>query len=81
MRRFFDFKCEQEHITEHFVESNIRTMVCPVCGDSESQRMISTPRVSLDGISGDFPGASDKWVQLRASKLKAETSKSYYEGN
>ena len=81
MRRFFDFKCEQGHITEHFVESNIRVMVCLECGDSESQRLISTPRVSLDGISGDFPGASDKWVQQRAERLKVATSKSYYEGN
>lgn len=80
MNRFFDFKCEQGHVTEHFVESNIRTYICPTCG-TVSQRLISTPRVSLDGISGDFPGASDKWVQLRASKLKSATSKSYYEGN
>jgi hypothetical protein len=80
MRRFFDFECEQGHKTERFINSEIREIPCPMCG-KQAHRLISTPRVSLDGISGDFPGAADKWVQRRAEKLKAEQSKSYYEGN
>ena len=80
MNRFFDFRCEQGHVNEHFVDSDVRVWTCPDCS-ATSHRMISTPRVSLDGISGDFPGESFKWAQKRAAKLKAETSKSYYEGN
>lgn len=80
MNRFFDFQCKHDHVTERFVDSEIREIICPVCGE-EAHRLISTPRVSLDGISGDFPGAADKWVQKRAEKLKQAQSKSYYEGN
>lgn len=80
MHRFFDFECEHHHVTEKFVSSDIREIVCPECG-KPARRLISTPRVSLDGITGDFPGASDKWVKQRAEKLKVAQSKSYYEGN
>lgn len=80
MNRFFDFKCEHGHVTEMFVASETREIDCPVCGFT-AKRLISTPRVSLDGISGAFPGAADKWVQQRAEKLKVAQSKSYYEGS
>jgi hypothetical protein len=38
----------------------------------EAIRIISTPMISLEGITGAFPGASDKWVRNRAEKLKQE---------
>ena len=46
-------------------------MVCPVC-DGKAKFIISTPRITLDGISGDFPTASDRWAKLREQRLKAE---------
>lgn len=46
-------------------------MVCPTCG-GKARFIVSTPLISLDGISGDFPTATDRWAKLRADRLKAE---------
>jgi hypothetical protein len=34
--------------------------------------MISPVRSVLEGFSGDFPTAADKWVRLRESRMKQE---------
>jgi len=46
--------------------------VCPECGELSNWVLISAPTINLDGCSGDFPGAADKWVRMRAEKLKQE---------
>lgn len=52
--------------------------VCPDCGEP-ARFIISAPRVDLEGITGDFPGAADKWVKKREQKQRQETRKSYYD--
>ena len=76
MRRFFDFKCCSGHVHEHYVNSDVREVGCPTCGKT-SVRLISKPRIALDGISGDFPGESMKWERQRAEKQAQERSRSY----
>jgi hypothetical protein len=71
MKRFFDFKCANSHISEQLIDDNLRTISCKKCGE-EATRIVSTPRISLEGITGAFPGAADKWVRNRAEKLKQE---------
>ncbi len=71
MKRFFDFKCANSHISEQLIDDSLRTISCKKCGE-EATRIVSTPRISLEGITGAFPGAADKWVRNRAEKLKQE---------
>lgn len=71
MKRFFEFRCTNNHLFEKYIDENIRTDNCPTCNE-EAQRIVSMPRVSLEGITGAFPGAADAWVRKRAEKLKQE---------
>jgi len=71
MRRLFDFECSHSHRHEAMVSPDVRTVSCPTCG-CPAQRLIAAPRAQLEGISGDFPSAADKWVQRRESHMKKE---------
>ena len=71
MKRIFEFLCDNDHLTEQFIDENVRTAICRKCNTS-AMRIISTPRINLEGITGAFPGAADKWVKKRAEKLKQE---------
>lgn len=71
MRRYFDFQCAKGHVTEKYVDDAVKIVQCPHCGNDAS-RLISAPRISLDGCSGDFPTASDAWVNRRNSHIKWE---------
>jgi len=73
MPRFIhDFMCsgEEGHIFELLtdLEKNPNP-VCPKCGELANRVVISAPRVSLDGCSGDFPGETIRWERKRAEKL------------
>lgn len=61
--RSFDFKCSNEHKQEYFVDSLVKTVECEVCGD-QAHRVVSTPNFKLDGITGAFPTAADKWARI-----------------
>ncbi len=71
MRRIFDFQCAKGHVTEKFVDDSVTVVQCPHCGN-DATRLISAPRISLDGCSGDFPTASDAWVNRRNSHIAWE---------
>jgi hypothetical protein len=34
--------------------------------------LIAAPRISLEGLSGDFPTAADQWEKRRESHMKKE---------
>jgi hypothetical protein len=72
-KRIFEFVCvgEENHLFEKLTDTETKTLVCPHCGEL-SNRIISTPRIALDGCSGDFPGATMAWERKRAEKLKQE---------
>lgn len=61
MIKVYDFKCESNHTTEHFVQEETTCITCPECGLNAS-RIISGGNFSLDAMSGDFPKASKKWA-------------------
>lgn len=61
MRKIYDFRCENQHITEHLVETSETSRRC-ACGAS-STRIISPVRCRLDGSDDGFPGAHMKWVR------------------
>ena len=71
-RRIFEFQCNNcSNVFEQYIDDSLKTTKCPICG-SEATRIISKPRIDLDGCSGDFPTASDAWVRRRESHMKYE---------
>lgn len=62
MKRIFEFRCAKEHTTEKFVDDEVRSIECPHCRN-EASRIISSPRISLEGITGAFPSAFDSWAR------------------
>lgn len=70
-RRMFDFKCKDSHITESFVDVDTKEVQCGECGEMAT-RMISTPTIYLDPVSGLYPSATSKWAKMRAEKLALE---------
>ncbi len=71
MKRFFDFQCAKGHITEKYIDDAVKVVQCPHCGNDAS-RLISAPKISLEGITGDFPGAAMAWEKRRESHMKYE---------
>lgn len=67
----WDFQCDEGHVTEHLVTAVEMAVDCPECGGL-AKRMLAAPSINLDGCSGDFPTAADKWVRLRESRMKQE---------
>lgn len=72
-RRIFEFICvgDEPHTFEKYTDENNRTAVCPQCGEL-SNRIISPSLISLEGYSGNYPGAAMKWVKQRKEKLRQE---------
>jgi|TARA_X000001388_G_C2154535_1_gene93739 hypothetical protein len=71
MRVYFDFKCDNGHITEKFIDNKTKEITCPVCSGI-ARKMISPVRSLLDPISGDFVGATMKWARDREKKIQKE---------
>tara|TARA_R110000824_G_scaffold33354_4_gene106853 strand:+ start:6233 stop:6466 length:234 start_codon:yes stop_codon:yes gene_type:complete len=71
MRRMYEFMCADGHVTEHLIDDSYRTALCKECS-ANAIRILSTPQIKLEGITGAFPGAADKWVKNRAEKLQQE---------
>ena len=70
----FDFSCVNGHTTEHFVESDMRHVVCPECG-FKATRIISPISFSLDHT---LPGQSMKWIK---DHEKAGKDNNFYSQN
>jgi hypothetical protein len=73
MRRMYEFKCEDGHISEALVDDTIRELSCRACG-KPSTRIVSSVRCNLEGITGAFPGAYHSWERKRSEKM-AQVSK------
>ena len=68
MRRLYDFTCSNNHTTEHYIESDTKELLCPVCGHTAT-RIISQVSFKLDNT---FPKYSMKWAKdhEKAANLK-----------
>jgi putative FmdB family regulatory protein len=74
MKKLFEFQCSHcNHYFEELTEYT-KTLTCPSCG-KEADKLISTPRVHLEGHSGSFPGAAMSWEKKRKQKLADEKKK------
>lgn len=70
-RRIFEHKCSEGHITEHYVTYEVTVVPCSIC-NSDANRIISAPRVELDGTDPIYVSAYDKWAKRHEDKAKQE---------
>lgn len=69
MKLIRDFHCDRcGSDLERYVDSETRSIACD-CG-SEARRVIGTPRIALEGITGSFPGAHDRWARVREENAR-----------
>ena len=61
--RLYEYVCKIHGAFEAFADQDNRheSKPCKHCGE-ESVYVVSTPRVELEGVSGHFPTAYDKWT-------------------
>ena len=57
MRMIFDFRCANDHVTEHLVQNTVTAVKCSTC-DEQAVRMISPVKCVLNN---SFPGYASKW--------------------
>lgn len=76
MRRIFEFLCQDNHLSEAYIDESERTIQCKECG-KEAVRIVSKVNMKLEGITGDYPTAYDAWERKHTEKLKEERKKSY----
>ncbi len=73
MKLMRDFRCDKCDLDEErFVDTTITQYPC-TCGGMMT-RMIGMPTVKLEGITGAFPGAHDRWARIREdnARIKAK---------
>lgn len=76
MRTIRDFLCEDcGSLNERFVDSATRSIECPDCGGPANEQL-SMPTVRLEGISGDFPDAHDRWARIREENARIKAKRS-----
>jgi hypothetical protein len=78
-KRIFEFRCAKGHVSDKYVDESVTVIQCPHC-TNDASRIISTPRISLDGCSGHFPSASRAWEKRRESHIKYERKVGISEG-
>jgi len=72
MYKFYDYKCPLGHLNEHMVKGSPDTQKCKDCA-AQATRQLSSPRSLLDPFSGDFAGATIKWIKdHERGRAKAE---------
>jgi hypothetical protein len=79
MRILNDFECKNHHISEHLVDGSVHSVQCPHC-DLLAHRKLAAPRSKLEGITGAFPTAYDRWATVHEQAAKVAESKSFYKG-
>lgn len=60
-KRMFEFECPEGHRSESLESYETKKISCPFC-EHYALRVISAPRISLDGTSMHFPTAADAWA-------------------
>lgn len=73
-KRIFEFRCVKGHVNEKLVDDEIRSIECPHCRN-EAARIISSPRIRLEGITGAFPTAHDQWARKHEQAARAYQKK------
>ena len=74
MKLLRDFECTAcGNTTERYIDAEETEILCD-CGEI-AFRIIGMPHVSLEGVSGDFPGAHSKWAKTREDRHRQNAKK------
>jgi hypothetical protein len=79
-RCLFEFKCNNDHVTEQLVDETVKVSQCRDC-DEMATRIISPTGIYLEPFSGQYKGAYDRWTRVRAQKLKQEQKRNAEHGS
>ncbi len=71
LRDFICGDCGEQ--LEKLIDSDYHSIECPECHGKAVQQF-SMPTIRLEGITGDFPGAHDRWARIREenARIKAK---------
>lgn len=75
MKRLYEFKCSSCGNTFDEVTEYTQTHSCPLCG-GVADKVITSPAIKLEGITGAFPGAYYQWEKKHKQKLDQERKQS-----
>lgn len=76
----FEYQCADGHVSEALTETETWEIHCRTCGEP-ARRIISPVRCRLEGITGAFPGAADRWAKVHEEATRiARKRKLYHEG-
>ena len=67
--KVFEYECPTHGRFEIFPTNPVDARTCPICGQN-SPRALSAPRSKLEGITGAFPTAADKWARMHYEAAK-----------
>jgi len=79
MRLSRDFKCEDGHITNRFIDSEISIVSCETCG-KEATKTLGLGTIILDGTDPSLPGAWNKWAEIREKRHRQTMAKNRANG-
>ena len=68
----YDFKCQCGVLFEALSPSSNKTHVCEHCGEM-AVRLVSTPTIKLEGITGHFPTAYDRLTRTHNTQGRKES--------
>jgi hypothetical protein len=69
-RLLFNFRCDDMHVHESFVDTDIKELECPEpeCGKT-AKRLLSAPFFPLrQGVDTDMPTAAARWAKMQRAK-------------
>ena len=79
MKVLRDFRCQNGHINERFLDSEIETVPCGLC-DSEATRTLGYGTIILDGTDPSLPGAWERWANTREKRHRQTAEKNRRDG-
>ena len=74
MLKILDYQCNHCGYQSETYAGNDPSPLCQECG-GDTRYIISGTSFTLEGVTGDFPGASFKWEKKRDQKMEYERSK------
>ena len=79
MKNLRDFHCGQcDRTQERIIDVEVEQVICE-CGGT-ARRMIGSPMIQLEGLTGAFPGAHDRWARIREEKFIKNRRVNYENG-
>ena len=72
MREFLCDSCGK--MQERFIDTTVHYVDCD-CG-GKARKIVGMPTVKLEGITGAFPGAHERWARIREEKARIDKRRS-----